>query len=121
MQAGQIENYATNGVMGTISSSLTDHVTTVAIQVVSSAGFDGTLTFKKRLNRTNRPNDTQNLTTTACAYEKQSDKTIGTAAIAVGASSNAVYHVDVTAAELLPEISGRTAGSVSIYWTVVLG
>jgi hypothetical protein len=121
MQAGEVENVATNGVLATISCSTSDYVTIAVITIVTSAGFDGTLTFKKRQSRTNRPNNTQNLTATATAYEKQADKTVASAPIAPGASVTQMYNVDVSGSDLLPEITGRTTGSISMYWDVVLG
>lgn len=121
MLAGEVELVAANGVLATIPCSTVDHVTIAVITIVTSAGFDGTLTFKKRMNRANRPNSTQGLLATACAYEIQTDKTIGTAPIAPGASVTRMYSVDVSGADLMPEITGRTAGTISMYWDILWG
>jgi hypothetical protein len=121
MQAGEVEAVAVNGVLATISSGTVDHVTIAVITIVTTALYDGTLTFKKRQNRANRPNNTQNLTATACAYEKQSDKSVASAAIVPGAGVTQMYAVDISGCDLLPEITGRTAGSISMYWDVVWG
>lgn len=121
MLAGEVEAVAVNGVLATISSGTTDHVITAILTIVTSVGFDGTLTFKKRQNRANRPYNTQNLTAVACAYEPQADKIVASAPIAPGASVTRMYNVDISGAELLPEITGRTAGSISLYWVVVWG
>jgi hypothetical protein len=121
MQAGEVENVAANGVLATISCGTVDHVTIAVITIVTSAGFDGTLTFKKRQNRANRPGGTQGLTTTSCAYEKQSDKTLGTTGFVPGASVTQMFNVDISGSDLLPEITTRTAGTISMYWDVVWG
>lgn len=121
MQPGQVEAVTANGVLATISPATNASVETCVVHIITSAGFDGTITFKKRLNRANTPNGTQNIAQTACAYEKQVDKTIATAAIAPGASATLIFSVDITSCDLMPEMSGRTAGSVSLYWNVVNG
>lgn len=118
MMSGEVELVGANQVLATISPPSDDYVATAILRVITSAGFDGTLSLKRRPRRSAGK---ALLTAILGVYTKVVDGTSGSAAIVPGAGVTQDYSVDISGFDLLPEVTGRTAGTISLYWTVVVG
>lgn len=118
MLSGEVELVGANQVLATISPPSDDFVATAVLRIITSAGFDGTLSLKRRPRRSAGK---ALLVAILAAYTKLVDGTVGSAAIVPGAAVTQDYSVDISGHDLLPEITGRTAGTISLYWTVVIG
>lgn len=86
------------------------------IRLETSAGFDRTITLKKR---TRVEPGTTALTALTSWYKKESDGTTASAALTPGASNKSEYVVDGVAGIVTVEVSGGTTGTVDAYWTTV--
>jgi len=96
----------------------TDKLGYVRVRLETGAGFDRTITFKKRPLR-----DTGKaaLTPLIAWYKKELDGTIAGAALTPGASNKSEYLLEVSGGVVTVEVSGGTAGTVDVYWNTILG
>lgn len=106
----------TTGDVATINSSGLEQVNYHRIRLETSAGFDRTVTIKRRVRQ---ELGGQAFTGVAAWYRKESDGTIASAAIVPGASAIAEYTVDSVGSTVTVEVSGGTAGTVSVFWSSV--
>lgn len=91
-----------------------DLVSLMIMHIVATGGFDGNITVKKRLNKSDAP------AALGTQYTKEADKSTATAAI-LAAGLPAQISLDIAGAVPVLTVAGRTAGSIDVHFVAVNG
>ena len=115
MAIGKSLGVAVNGSV-TIQPTENEKGSFTRLRIETGAGFDRTITIKKRP----RQEGSTVLTPLATWYKKESDGSIASAPLTPGASSKSEYLIDGVSGSIVVEVTGGTTGTVDFYWTTTV-